>query len=91
MTNAELLKTVSDLKGLMNMAAELQDQISALEDSVKAEMTAQNLDRFFIGDFKVLWTSYQSKRLDSKALKAELPDIYNRYAVTTTARRFSVN
>lgn len=39
MTNTELLKTVSDLKSLKNMADEIADQIAALEDAIKAEMT----------------------------------------------------
>ena len=40
MTSRELLATVSELRELRNMAAELDDQISALEEAVKAEMDA---------------------------------------------------
>ena len=31
-----------------------------------------------------------SSRLDAKALKAERPEIYDRYAVTSTSKRFTV-
>ncbi len=90
MSNQDLLQKVTELKELKVMAEELADQIAAIEGEIKDEMTAQGTDKLLIGAFKVTWTKYTSKRLDSKAIKAELPDIYERYSVTTEARRFCV-
>ena len=90
MGQSELLQKVTELKELKVMAEELADQIAAIEGEIKDEMTAQGTDKLLIGAFKVTWTKYTSKRLDSKAIKAELPDIYDRYSVTTEARRFNV-
>ena len=90
MSNQDLLQKVTELKELKVMAEELADQIAAIEGEIKDEMTAQGTDKLLIGVFKVTWTKYTSTRLDSKAIKAELPDIWKRYSVTTEARRFSV-
>ena len=43
MNKEELLKQVRDLKELKVMADELQAEITAIEDSIKAEMTAQKV------------------------------------------------
>ena len=43
MNKEELLKQVRDLKELKVMAEELQAEITTIEDSIKAEMTAQNV------------------------------------------------
>lgn len=91
MGQQELLATVTELRSLRNMAAELQDTISALEDIVKNEMTAQGVDKLYVGDCKVTWTSYTTSRLDSKKLKAENEALYNQYLTTTIARRFSIS
>ena len=87
----ELLATVTELRGLRNMAAELQDEIEALEDIVKAEMTAQGVDKLFIGDCKVTWTEYQQTRFDSQTFKAKNEKLYEQYSKTIKARRFTVS
>ncbi|MBQ7262947.1 MAG: hypothetical protein IJR14_04425 [Synergistaceae bacterium] len=66
------------------------DQISALETEIKAEMDAQGATEMAVGPFKLSWTPYKSTRLDSKALKSEMPDIWGRYSVTTETRRFAI-
>ena len=40
--------------------------------------------------FRVSWKNSSSARLDTKALKEEQPDIYNRYSKTIHSRRFLV-
>ena len=87
----ELLATVTELRSLRNMAAELQDEIDALEDIVKAEMNAQGVDKLFVGDCKVTWTEYNTTRFDTKTFKAEHEELYGKYSKTTTARKFTVS
>ncbi len=43
-----------------------------------------------IGDYKVTYRTVKSSRLDGKSLKAELPDIAERYTVPTEYRRFAI-
>ena len=91
MSNVELLAKVQRIKELKIAAEELADEISGLEAEVKAEMTAQEVTKMNVGPFKVFWTPYTSTRLDSKALKNELPDLYARYSVEVNTRRFSIS
>lgn len=44
----------------------------------------------WIGEHKVVWKSVVSKRIDSKALKADMPSIYDKYAKESESRRFTV-
>ena len=87
----ELLATVTELRGLRNMAAELADQIAALEDIVKNEMDAQGVDKLYIGDCKVTWTKYITSRFDSKTFKESHEELYNQFTKKIEARRFSVS
>jgi putative phage-type endonuclease len=40
--------------------------------------------------FRVSWSSYESARLDSKRLKSEQPEIYQKFSATNQSRRFMV-
>ena len=91
MGHSELLATVTELRSLRNMAAELQDEINALEDIVKAEMNAQGVDKLFVGDCKVTWTEYNTNRFDTKTFKAEHEELYKKYSKNTKARKFIVS
>ena len=51
-------------------------------------MTAQDTDTLTGVDWKVTWKAVTSSRLDSKALKAALPDVAAQFTRQTTARRF---
>jgi len=70
------------------MADELQAEIDSLQDTIKAEMTAREVDTLTGVDWKITWKTVKSSRLDSKALKAAFPDVYGQFCKTSTARRF---
>ena len=53
-------------------------------------MAAQDVDTLTGVDWKVTWKPVTSTRLDTAALKKALPDVAQRFAKTTTARRFCV-
>ena len=91
MGHSELLALVTELRGLKNMAAELQDEINALEDKLKAEINNQGVDTLYIGDCKVSYKEYNTTRFDTKSFKAEHEDLYRQYAKTAKARRFSIS
>ena len=40
--------------------------------------------------FHISWSNVETKRLDTKKIKEESPDIYEKFAVTTSSRRFTV-
>ena len=47
-------------------------------------------ERGFIHDRQVIWKNVVSRRLDTKALQKECPDIYERFAQESVYRRFSI-
>ena len=81
---------IKELRELRRMAEELQAEIDTIQDSIKAELTAQGVDELTGADWKITWKAVTSTRLDTAALKKALPDIAKRFSKTTTSRRFVV-
>jgi len=90
MGTIELNGKIKELRSLRRMADELAGEIEALQDAIKAEMTARNVDTLTGDDWKVTWKAVTSNRLDSTALKKELPDIAARYTKASTSRRLTL-
>ena len=88
MSVIEMDGKIKELRELRRMAEELQAEIDSLQDTIKAEMTARNVDTLAGTDWKITWKAVTSNRLDSTALKKELPKIAARFMKQTTARRF---
>ena len=89
MSNPTLESTVHELLELKRMREELDSEIAALEDSIKAVMGDEEI--LTAGAYKVSWKTFTSSRLDTTALKKTLPEVAAAYTKTTTARRFSIN
>lgn len=79
---------VKELRELRRMQEELTAEIEAIQDELKAHMDAHGMDTLLGFDWKVTWKSVTSSRLDSTALKKELPEIAARFMKQTTTRRF---
>lgn len=79
---------VKELRELKRMQDELTAEIEAIQDEIKAHMTAQDADTLTGIDWKITWKAVTSNRLDTTALKKALPDVAAQYTKTTTARRF---
>lgn len=90
MANNELSSKVRELKELKTMAEELAAEITAIEDEIKAEMTARNTEEMVIDVFKIRWTKVISNRFDSTAFKKANADLYNLFTKTVETRRFTV-
>ena len=81
---------VRELRELRRMREELAAEIEAIESEVKAEMSARNVDTLTGTDWRITWKSVTSSRLDTAALKRELPELAERFTRQTTVRRFVV-
>lgn len=86
----EMTAKVKELKELKALAEELTAEITAIEDSIKAEMNEQGIDEMQVDVFKVRYKTVTSSRLDSTAFKNTHSELYNQYLKQTTTRRFSV-
>lgn len=88
MSMNEMEVKVNELRELRRMADELAGEITALEDSLKAQMTATGTDEISGPSFKITWKEVTSSRLDGKALKVAAPELWQRFSKQTTSRRF---
>lgn len=79
---------VQELRELRRMQEELAAEIEAIQDELKDHMDAHGMDTLLGFNWKVTWKPVTSSRLDTTALKKELPDIAARFMKQTTARRF---
>ena len=68
------------------------EELEALNDSLKAEILAiMGDDETHIeGAAKATNKTVVSSRLDSTAIKKDLPDIFSRYSTATSYKRFTV-
>lgn len=90
MNKQELENKVKELKELKVMAEELDAEITAIEDTIKAEMTEQNVNEMQVGIFKIRWTPVKSNRFDSKAFQSKYADLYNQFTKVIESKRFSI-
>ena len=90
MATNEIISKLNELSELRCMADELNAEIEAIQDAIKAHMTEADTDTITAGAFKVPWKAVTSTRLDTTALRKDLPEIWQEYGKTTTTRRFSV-
>lgn len=90
MNKDELLKQVKTLKELKIMAEELQAEITTIEDSIKAEMTEQNVSELQVDIFKIRWTTVVSNRFDTSAFKKVYMDLYNQFTKQSETKRFTI-
>ena len=81
---------VTELKELKAMQEELQAEITALEDVIKAEMQRIGSDTLQAGIFKVLYKTVKSTRFDTKSFRETHRALYEQYSKQTESRRFSI-
>ncbi len=90
MSENTLKSKVRELKELKAMQDELNAEITAIEDEIKAVMLDNGTEEMNVDVFKIRYKLVESKRFDSAAFKATHAELYNQYTKTTTSRRFSV-
>lgn len=90
MGTIEMNNKVMELKELEQFAAEIAEEIEAIKDELKAEMTRRGKDELTVGVFKVRWKEYESKRFDSKGFQKDHGDLYEAYKKPTVTKRFTI-
>ena len=74
------------LSELKKQIVELTDEKTEIENTLKTALGEAPVGEY--GDFRITWKNRESTRLDSKALKADMPDVYAKYAKTLSTRTF---
>ena len=90
MATNEIISKLNELAELRKMAEDLNAEIEAIQDEIKAHMAENDTDTITAGAFKVTWTAFTSSRFDSTRFKKDHADLAAAYTKTTTTRRFRV-
>ncbi len=69
---------------------EMETAAEAIRAELKADMEEKGLDELKTKNFILRWKEIISNRLDSKALKAALPDVYGQFCKASASRRFTI-
>ena len=86
---------IDNLNGLMreiaeysHMAEEIGATLDSLKDSLKKYMDENGLDSIAGNEHKASYKAVTSSRIDTTALKRDMPEIAAKYTKTTETRRF---
>ena len=90
MTTTEITTKVRHMKRLQAKADQLQAEITAIQDEIKATMTEQGTEELSAGEYKIRYALITSNRFDSKAFRASYDALYQQFVKPTVSRRFSV-
>lgn len=90
MTNRQIDNRCKKLADLEAQIKALTAAADAIKAEIKADMDADALEEIDTGKYKVRYKLVESMRLDSKALKKDLPDVYSLYSRVSTCKRFTV-
>ena len=79
------LRRREELNGLID---KLETERNEIDQRIKVYM--EGSEQAESDGYKVSWIFTETKRLDTKRLRSEEPELYNRYTKMTTGRRFTV-
>ena len=80
---------MKELAEYIRMQEEAAEMVESLKDQLKERMTAAGVESLAGSEHKATYKAVTSSRVDTTALKKELPEIAARYTKTTTTRRFT--
>lgn len=90
MTERMIENRIRKLQEIEVQQKELETAADAIRAELKADLEEKGVDELKTKNFIVRWKEIISSRLDGKALKAALPDVYGQFCKTSTSRRFTV-
>ena len=83
-----LNEIMSELAQYTRMAEEIAATVDSLRDILKKHMEENGLDSIAGSEHKASYKAVTSSRIDTTALKRDLPEIAAKYTKTTETRRF---
>lgn len=81
----EIMKEVAEYT---RMAEEIGATLDSLKDTLKKYMEENGLDSIAGNEHKASYKAVTSSRIDTTALKRDMPEIAAKYTKTTETRRF---
>lgn len=90
MTERMIENRIKKLTELEEQITKLQEQADAIKGELKTDLEEKGIDELKTKNFLIKWKEIVSSRLDGKALKAALPEIYSQYCKVSVSRRFTI-
>ena len=91
MTEKMIENRVKKLRAIEAQQKELEAQAEAIRTELKADLEEKGVEELRTPNFILRWKEIISSRLDSKALKAALPDVYGQFCRSSSSRRFTIS
>ena len=79
---------VREMKELQRLVDEANAEIEAIKDEIKAEMGDD--EEKIVGEYKIIYKTVVSNKLDSTAMKKALPDVCAAYIKEVVTRPLRV-
>lgn len=90
MTERRIERRIAKIKEIEAQIAELEKEADAIRNEIKQDMEQKGVDEMATRNFVIRWKEVSTNRLDGKALKKALPEIYNQFVKPSTSRRFTI-
>ena len=81
--------TMRELAQYTRIMEEASDTVDSLKDEIKKYMEEHNTDIITGNEHKATYKAVTSNRIDTAALKKDMPDIAAQYTKTTETKRFT--
>lgn len=90
MTERMIENRAKKLQEIESQISTLQAQAEIIKSELKADLEDKGVDELKTKNFIIRWKEIVSNRLDGKALKAALPEIYSQFCRESASRRFTI-
>lgn len=90
MTERMIENRAKKLQEIESQISTLQAQAEIIKSELKADLEDKGVDELKTKNFIIRWKEIISNRLDGKALKAALPEIYSQFCRESASRRFTI-
>lgn len=87
MTDRTLNMKIKQLEALEAQKKDIDAAISQIKDSIQKSMG--DAEELTTNHYIIRWTKIISNKLDTKAFKAEMPGLFQKFSKETESRRFS--
>lgn len=80
---------MKELAEYIRMGEQIAATVDGLRDQLKQVMQERGVDTLIGTQHKACYKAVTSSRIDTKALKQELPEVAAKYSKTTETKRFT--
>ena len=91
MTEKMIENRVKKLQAIEAQQKELEAAAEVIRAELKADLEQKGVDELQTKNFVLRWKEIITSRIDSRAMKAALPDVYGQFCRATTSRRFTIS